>query len=522
MADTQRYVQDGLGTGGDDGLTPAGALRTSKQGVEYNAFNPATPNNMWFRRGADATMAAIWNPADDGSAPFPIRNIGWPRPSIPNTTITQADWTNGSTTVDNIVGITCDRTKHQGRYATAPDGCQRLITRVIDANTVIIDREYAGATVTTTAGKFQIEADEEYSWRPQAGIDAGWDADAIDLPVIDGNNGAYYIYHNSDTWYEYRNLELRDCNGTYGSIRSRLGVLYLLGTLFHQDQDDPCLTFSGQGVNYMTRCILEGSGAGANQAGIAHAAGAVGYLKDVAIYNMGARGIQPNNTPAQFFLDNVNIGIEIANSGDDMGVALGGKIEGKDVSLGGTNGYVDFSGGDSASVVRIENFQKELGVNKTFFSGGEHISVDVSGEVPNKKLSDIVLRITPNIDLEVLNKDQRVRILVGIINMDAGSQTIPFWVYNNMGETLNSGDPELDFYFEIGYVDSFGDVTAYTRIKANSTQQDIADAADADDWDLITLTPTVAVESLAHINLVWSKYSAAGTFFIEPQTGAIA
>jgi hypothetical protein len=517
---THWYADEGLATGADDGTSPADAFRTVKQLVEHAAFNAANVNKGWIRRTSSVTMGAIWNPADDGTAALPIQFIGWPRPAIPNTTITQADWTNGSTQVDNVVGITLDREKHAGRYVTAPDGFQYLITRVgfnaaggAVADMLLLDREYAGVTVTTTSGKFQIEADEDYDDRPTAGK-APWDGDAIDLPIIDGNDGNFYFNLAGDQWYEFRNLELRDSGGNNGIILTNGVVFGMTGCLISTDQNKRAVTFATTDV-CLKRIIIEGSGAGASQFGVLFQSSNA-RCEDMAVYNMGDIGIL-TTTNGTVYLDNVNVGVEVANGDDDISVTNNtlGHLTGKDVKLGGTNGYVSLGNFHSPSV-HIENYQKVLGDNKTFYSGGEYISTAVSGETPNKKLSDTVLKITPNVNLTPLTKEQRVRIPLGIINMDAGSQTVKFWAYNDLGVTVNDGDAEADIYLEAEYVDSYDDTTEYTIVKANSTDSTIADAADADDWDSFSVAVNPATESLVYFNLVVSIYDT-DDFFIDPQ-----
>jgi len=516
MADTHWYAEEGLGSGGDDGTTPADAFRTVKQLIEYNAFNAANVNKGWIRRSLTSTMAAVWNPADDGTAALPIQFIGWPRPAIPNTTTTEGDWTNGSTQVDNVVGITLVRGEHCGRYVTAPDGFQYMITRVgfnaaggAVADMLLIDREYAGATVTTTDGKFQIEADEDYADRPAAGITAGWDADDIDLPTIDGDGAAYGIYFNADTWFELRNLEFTNFVNGSGAIRSLNVNLSLMGCLFSTTGNKKTFGLTTSNVA-LKRIIVEGNGVGTTQIGLT----AVGRLEiqDAAFYNLGDNGLQLFNVCAS--LVNVNLGVEGANGDSDVQVS-NSKTYGVDVKMGGTNGY--FQTGLLGSTFSVENWGKELDINKTAFPGGEYISIAVAGETPNKKLSDIVLKITPNINLAVLNKDQRVRIPLGIVNMDAGIfQTVTWNVYNNLGMTINDGDAEADIYIEAGYVDSYSDPTAYTKRTSNSTEHTIADAADADDWDTLSVVVNPIVDSLVYFNLVISIYDV-NDFFLDPQ-----
>ena len=86
---------------------------------------------VWVRRLHNEVPISNISAIYDGTARNPIQTIGCPRAAIPDTTITQADWTNGSRIIDNVVGITPSRTKHTARYCTAPDGEKYLITAVL-------------------------------------------------------------------------------------------------------------------------------------------------------------------------------------------------------------------------------------------------------------------------------------------------------------------------------------------------------------------------------------------------------
>ena len=474
-------------------------------------------DNVWVRRTTSTAQADHLTPANSGTPSTPIRYIGWPRTAIPNTTITQAEFTNGSATVDNIVGITCARTQHQGRYITAPDGFQYLITQVVDANTVKIDREYTGSTVTGTGGKFQIEANEDYADRP-AVAQAAYDADAIDLPIIDFNDGNFRCLANGNTYIIFKNIEFKDSTSSDGILYFNASRAFsVIGCLFKQTtQNDLCLKVRGSSC-FIDRTIFEGSGAGSAQRGVYVESGACS-LKNSAIYNMGDFGVYLYGSTLK--MRNVNIGVEIANGDNDVcvgGSSTPGFAYGVDVSLGGTNGDVicEFN---QANTCHIENYQKVLGNHKSWFQGGEYISTAVSGETPNNKLSDTVLKISPNISGHTYSEqDWKVKIPLGEINADAGSQTFKFWIYNGLGVTLNDGDALANFNLAAEYVSSYGDTTAYTMSTIRSAEHTIAVPADADDWDSLSVTPTIAVESKIRLWLEISVYSAAGNLIVDPQ-----
>ncbi|HEB35877.1 MAG TPA: hypothetical protein ENI18_08560, partial [Candidatus Aminicenantes bacterium] len=114
-------VSGGLddGTDWDTNAFNTGGNRGTKTALESGGYTPG--DKIWIRRTtvydeAIAAQNADIAPTDDGTAAAPLEFIGWPRAAIPNTTITEGDWTNGSTIVDNVVGITPTRESHQARY----------------------------------------------------------------------------------------------------------------------------------------------------------------------------------------------------------------------------------------------------------------------------------------------------------------------------------------------------------------------------------------------------------------------
>jgi len=411
-----------------------------------------------------------------------------------------------------IVGINCTRLKHLGRYVTAPNGKRYQITQIIDANTIIIDTEYSGATVTTTNGKFQIDADEYYADRPQAGIDAGWDADDASMSVIDANGGSFYIYFNGDNYYEIYGFDLTGSINANGIIKTAdLKMLLLQGCLMTQAASQNLLNLDDSAV-FFDRCVCVGNEVGIQQRFISADCSHV-EITNSAIYAFGDNGMRINRG-STLSMENANIGVEIANGDHDIFVT-DAYIKSRNVKLGGTNGEVLFADSSPKQSVTFEDFGKVLGVNKTFYDGGEYVSIAVAGETPNKKLSDIVLKVTPNVDNVALTKEMRYRIPLSLINAKENTLTWGWWLYNELGKTINVGDPELEIYLEIEYVNSYNDVTAYTKIKATSTQQDVIDAVDADDWQLFSVTLVNAVESILRCNLVVSIYSV-NSFFIDP------
>lgn len=470
---------------------------------------------IWVRKLHSETPVADIAPIYEGTPAAPIQIIGWPR----NThAVSSSDWTNGSTSV-TIDDNDMDREKHCGRYITAPDGEVYLITRVTATSTIIIDREYAGSTVTNQAAT--ISADSDYTLA-QAINDSGWtinkaawNADADDLPLLDFNNTAFQLILSSDGYHFFKNMEMKDSTDSNGILRfDSLSLAgYIEGLLLLQSPDSTALYINNSCV-IGERIIIEGDGAGTLQRGIYLQTGAL-RLFNSAIYNMGDIGMRIGGNAV---LSNVNMGVEVANGDADIELYYGGVVSGKDVKFGGTNGYIDYFGASSCNQMSIENYQKVLGDNRTFFVGGYFEKVPVAGETPNKKLSDNVLKITPSSSGQEFVKELAYSFFEYIIDTDTTSRNYKFWIYNDSGVTLNATTAMDDIWLEAEYVKSYNDTSEYTNMKEYSTETSILDAADADDWDSLNVTAIApAVSSQVRLRIYWSKYLAATNVFIDPE-----
>jgi len=523
------WVDTALGAGGDDGTTPADSKRGTsaiKTGfeVDHNAGVIC-----WFRRtsaydegvvGLNADIA----PTADGTAALPVYFMAWPRAAIPDTEITEGDWTNGNTTVDNIVGINCTRTAHQARWATAPNGKKYFITRVVDANTIIIDREYAGGTVNGVGGKFQINQDWNYQMSrndPQLAlaIAAGWDADAHDLPTIDFNDESYNLVVSGDNYLVFSGFNGIDSLDGNGIFYASSGIKTLFKSiLFKQNASNaPCVSYSTSKL-YMDEFTIEGSAAGTNQNGVGAPFGnhGIARLKNGAIYNMGNHGVAINYGTVK--LTNINIGVEIENVDDDISLrSAGSNISGMDVKLGGNNGYVLFDASTPGEYARFENYGKILGDQHSWFYSGEWERIAVTSTNANKKLSDYVLRVTPNGNQPFVLEEWKQIIFDGSFELSAGAQNIKFWLFNDLGATINDDTAKDNVFLRAPYVDDYDDSSKYTMLNAYSTEIDILDAADADDWDSLSVAIIPDTASKVRVQLMCGVYSAAGVFLIDPE-----
>lgn len=502
------YVDSNSGDNGDTGLTQALAWATIEYAVESGGL--VAGDIVWVRRthaeysGAPTSDIQL---AYSGTRLNPISVIGWPRAAIANTVITSASWTNGSTTVDLVVGATLDREKHCGRWATAPNGKKFLITRITDTNTLVIDREYSGATVTLTNGKFQIEADEDYTGRP-ADVD-GWDSDADDLPVVDFQGAAYYYTtytHNSNI---LKNLEFKN-SGTF--VVLSVGNGGVVGCLISTTYNGACFYLS---YSFADRCIVEGSGSGSSQIGVS-ATGAV--MLNSAVYNCGDVGVQIGSG----YLENVNIGVEQTNVAADIELLNGhAATRGRDVKLGSTTNFnCDFLVGVLPHTLRakFENYQKVLGDHITFFGVQTLISKDVvagSGD-PYKRSggADKIIEVdcSDSATHGASIPEQAAAIFTHEFETDTTSKSYRYYV-NCKALSLTASE----LWLEVEYVDSYDDTSEYTIIRVESDEA-CALRGSVSDWtqyiEVTGIAPAVA--SKVRIKCFVAKYDADGYIYIDP------
>jgi len=588
------FVDSTTGSNADNGTTMDLAWATIEYALESGGLSAG--DNIWTRRLHSEIPLTDILPIYDGTADNPISTIAWPRAAIPNTTITEADWTNGNPLVDNVVGITPSRTKHTARYCIAPDGKKYTINAVIweagvdgmaagaefavgdiltnitqtkkgkvwgftdnldttgtiqyvrDSSTAwiendnitsdgggdaeidvggetavgfLIDREYSGATVTGVNGLFQIEADDDYALA-QAIDDTGWtinkasyNADAHDLAVVDFNDGAFQLYVSGDFYHVFKNIEFKDSADTNGIVYSLRNVATsFIGCLFKQTTQNTVLCKTLGSFVYFKRVIMEGSGNGVNQRGLSIVNGAKVNFIDGAIYNCGSSGLQ---VEALMFFNNLNVGVEIANGDEDIRSNNVSKMYGRDLSLGGTNGYV-FRSFISKSVVNIENYQKILGNHKTWFLGGEYTNVDV-GDTDAPSVADAtgkttdLMELLPNVSGFEFIEDWAVDVFQGEEDAVNGARTYTLYLQNNMGVTLNVLAKD-DIWLKAEYVSQHDDDSEYVVEEAFSTETSIAQRADDTDWDSLSVTVNAAVASKVRLTLYISKYVASGGIYI--------
>ena len=521
------FVDSTTGSDSDDGSTMDLAWATTEHALTLGGLSAG--DTVWVRRLHNELPTVLVDFAYAGTAENPIRIVGWPRNS--DASITSATWTNGSTIVDLIVGLSMTRESHLGRYITAPDGETYMITYITDTNTVIIDREYVGATVSGANGACTIQADEDYNLA-QAIDDSGWtitkasyNADSDDLPQIDFNDGSvatWYIYTDSHN-YVIRNIDFVDPGYVNGGVYARsVNVLEIMGCIFRGTPagsgGDSCMSSNDTDI-FITRCVFDANG---SQNGIAGQGGTI-VMKDCAQYGANSAGLYTNDDHIWVYLENVNIGVEVANGVYDLRIQNSNNISGRDVKLGGGGTYDVFVQGVPQwhTSVAFENYNKILGAHKEWTSQGTVTKVDVvegSGD-PYKRTSgsDSLIEILYDQSNLSNNLKSPIRqftpyLFTHEFEVDDTPKSYRYYV---QAEGAVAAD---ELWIEVEYVSSYDDTSEYTITKAISTNS-ISARSGAGDWsqflEVNNITPAVA--SKVRIKCYCRYYHATNKIYIDPQ-----
>jgi hypothetical protein len=510
---------DGSGGDGTTMQTDGGADDAFSTFAEAYA-SIGTTDVCWIRRVQNQIQAADIAPTQDGTAAAPAIWIGWPR----DADSWDCDWVNGSTTVDNIDENDAARSTHQGRWITGPDGFDYLITDITDTNTVIIDRPFAGTTAANEV--CAIKADELPRGVSEPADTDNWSADGDDLALVDFNDGNFNVNMGNDEYLQFWNIEFKDSDDLMGVFYANNSDLTLCnGCLFSQSTKNDLVAQIRDGTAVFNRCIFEGFGGDNFNVEVEFEFSSVSVTNS-AVYNMGDHGILMLSG-SYLYLENVNIGEEVANFDDDINTSEA-RVVGRDVKLGGTNGTVvvtDTEPGKFAGFISTNN-NKVLSAWKAWYAGGTVEKVAVTGVTPNKKLSDNVIEVTPATanTYQHTEIELKARIYESRKTYDAGTYNIKIWIYNDTGNILNdttfSDDIMMRCRAEAG---NYGDATTeYVSMPwTNSDEIDIADAADADDWDYLQCDSVVVDTNDSKIYcevLVSTSDAQADNIFIDPQT----
>ena len=395
----------------------------------------------------------------------------------------------------------------------------------------IIDRPYAGADATDSC---TIQADEDYTFAQSLGAgegvddEADWDDDAADLPTIT-QNGAFEISFSSDDYFVFKNLNFISGGNDYMIVFSGSMQSAIVGCLFKSTHSNQSVYISNQSA-IIRQCVFEGDNAnnpGANQMGY-YGTGEEAFLEYVAIYNMDDSAIK---TTGGLHLKNVNLGIEEANGDDEIEIYENCiLIQGSDVDMGGTNGYIMYAGSTFGSFATFENWGKTLGAWRTFLPNIIADKSPTSGLTCNTKISDDVIEINTTgvyADPSYIGYGRGFKLYEARIVPTASGKDYRVWVFNDTGNTINDTTAFDDVWLQCDVVANYDDDSEYVINSVFSTEIDIADqdpGESGDDWDYLQCS-NVDVDAdvlstgkgFIRIRLYWSSNLAdADPFIIDP------
>lgn len=522
------FVDSTTGSDGDNGTTMDLAWATTEHALTLGSL--VAGDTVWVRRLHNELPTVLVDFAYAGTAENPIRVVGWPRNS--DASITSATWTQGSTTVDLIVGLSMTRESHLGRYVTAPDGSTYMITYITDTDTVVIDRKYAGTTVSGVSGACTIHADEDYDLA-QTINDGAWtikkadyNADSDDLPQIDFNDDStptWYIYTDSHN-YIIRNIDFVDPAYANGAIYARsVNVLEIMGCIFRGTPagsgGDTSISVNDTDL-FLTRCVVDSND---SQNGISGLGGTI-VMRDFAQYGANSAGVYTSDDHIWCLLENVNIGVEVANGVYDLRVQNSNQISGRDVWLGGQGTYDVFVQGTPQwhTKVSFENYGKVLGAHKKWTSQGTITKVDVVGGAgdPEKRSggADSVIELLYDLSDTAHNLLRPVRqftpeVFVHEFEVNTTSKNYRYYV---QAEGIVTAD---QLWIEVEYVSAYGGITKYVISKVDSDEA-ITARSGADDWsqyiEVTGIQPAAYGFSKVRIKCFCSYYHAVNKIYIDP------
>lgn len=357
---------------------------------------------------------------------------------------------------------------------------------------------------------------------------ANWDADADNLACIDLAN-AYHVYFNTAAYWSLQNIELRDGgNSTWGSLRLFTAYIFLMKNCIIRTSSNVYL-INTSNDSILHQCIIDGMlpSAGSSQRGFA--LGVSAQMYNSAIYSCGDSGLVLNNARLAS-LYNVNIGVEVANGDNDINVSSAGILIGRDIKLGGLNGYFSLDNSLPLAYAKIENFQKVLGKHICLKRGGgvgttgfyTNVSINDTGDVnspsaasPAGSATDIIA-IRPNSSGADPVRNFKNTIFTNIFNATTDNKTYTYYLQNYSCGIINQGDALRNLYLKAEYIDDYDDTSEYHHNQIYSSETAIAERADATDWDSLSVTVQPAIAGLVRITLYCSIYDATGIIYVDP------
>jgi hypothetical protein len=513
------YVDSVSGNDADDGSTMALAFATLEYAITTGGLSAG--DTVWVRRLHDETPANSVTWGYTGTSPLPIKVIGWPRAS--DTTITSASWTNGSKTVDLVVGLSMDREQHVARYITAPDGDKYMIAVIDDSNTFRLIREYAGPTVTGASGACTIDADTDFDTRPTD--TASWDDDADDLAKFGFDTGAFYISHTNRGHIEYKNMWFIDsANGSGVVYVASNSHVYLEGCIVENSKNNRVAISTYLAELTLKRCYLDRTSGNVSVSTLLNN-GAVVRLTDCAFYSSDGYSLYLSSSSAVTYLDNVWFDILGDSPNDDIFNTYGGQIFARDTVFTANITEVERNTAMSNWLLYSENHNQALGAHKVWNALGTLTKIDVvegSGD-PYKRTGggDSVIEILYDVasaghTLATAAEQYMLEPLQAVIDheFEATVDRRKYRYYVQAEGAVTAAQ----LWMEVEYISEYGDSTTEYITTRLTSDEAITVRTDASDWSQYIEVPNVtpAVASKVRVKIYCSYYHATNKIYIDP------
>jgi len=519
-----RYV-DTSATYNGDGTTAAQAASDGGVGAYNtiagpladapNAPSPGSEWDIWVRRlSSDISITAQLSPTNNGSYNAPHRLIGWPFrvqhtgytvDSVPSGTdnlgFDKAKWqfVDSDLTEDDNYWIGAEVEFTSGNN----NGLKRMVIWFDATNdTVYLDFPLPNDIATSDQYTITLET-EEYSNRPQSGIDEGWDSDSKVRPALDGGGGSFSLMKfEYDFWWYLFNFELKNIasSGSYA-------LIYYLPKKVKN-----CLIHDGVGLLWLagqnTECEVENTYLW-NAMGTSWTVYALGcFLRDVHI-NKGpsgnaSSGIYAYGNPFTR-LKNVTIGrITSFTNGIRSASAVNLDPRGENVLIDATNEF-SVSSDRYISTIRpisISGWQGESDKFKIAATSGEVYNVDEDATINPPSGSTTYIKMVPgsycSSEHWLQHEEQRYQ--------SSGSKTYTWKIYPTGWSGLSTSDIELEAW----YLDeSTGTHRAITTANPSSVTND--------SWNDLSITVNPSQAGTVYFTLKLKRYEASAYIALDPE-----
>jgi len=510
-----RYV-DTSATYNGDGTTAAQAASDGGVGA-YNSIATAladAPNapssgsewDIWVRRlSSDISITAQLSPANDGSYNAPHRLIGWPfrvqhtgytvdsAPSgTDNLGFDKAQWQfvdSALTEGDNYwIGAEVEFTSGNN------NGLKRMVIWFDAASdTVYLDFPLPNDIVASDQYTITLET-EEYSNRPQSGIDEGWDSDSYVRPKVDGSGQAIHcFYFSGDSWWRIANFYVKSDTDkvTVFMAETAKNVLSEGGKFSTHVLGEKCFIWGctnlygtiTQGGSWVNSHVLTGANGSCEMPGKYSGA----YLKNCTFGRISSL----TNSVFKTVYSGI-IAENILLISDSSAVSYFGPqfqnwnpdFEYPSVSMSGVNGESD-------------KFRQ-------YYYQGEIYNVDEDGTITPPSGATTFIKMVPSSstvcnDLHSLSyKEQRYQ--------SSGSKTYTWKVYPTGWSGLSTSDIELEAW----YLDeSTGTHRAITTANPSSVTND--------SWNDLSITVNPSQAGTVYFTLKLKRYEASAYIALDPE-----